>query len=582
MERFELVDLNAVVDNWQLLMMARSSLTPFANHNFEKFLNSFMLGIFRKRYDSFAQSFSLFNHIREWVLEYMVLEFWAMFLLYYYANLNQPSVSNISGISGVSGVSGVDASTLPNAQAMLGESLKAKFLTIMTRLVGNAFYIGLVLSKAAKANVLPPLSPRLEDFQKEARKLEFPTNVPLIKTLKAGNKFIIEELQALFKSTPRNLRKSFDYSLNISPIGYESTMVDLRAKLRRELPTEWMKVFQPIDQGLTYEYPEGYPLPKKFKPNLHKNLHVRMSPADFLQLCLDKKENNTSSNRKVHRQLMKLIKEEEERKQRPKQQSKAARTTKLQKSAQRKVAKFRKTSGLSNLDRSNASITRSRSGNLRQPGHSGRGIITSRNKRSPGNQKSTRAGGKSTSKPNRKKKTTKKKTKNLFKESNTSNTGISNLLSHISSKQYRLPNRIQESASQSYLSRNNSHISGQYLSRNNSMNLSPSASKRYMSPIRTYNRPAGRVKGSNTTGRKRTNSKNLFKMSRTDSQLSWTNGGQNNEKKSNKKATRKGKKGKKNQKIGGKLKKNVFVRNTDSIENSQNTLASATKFKISR
>lgn len=571
---FESVDLDAVIDNWKLLMITRSTLSPFATENYEKSLNSFMYGLFKKRYDSFAYLFSMFNNIREWIYEYMILEFWTMFLLFYYSNREKEKDKEKD--SSVNAVSGMETNTSATADSILGGTLKNKFLTIMTRVVGNAFYIGLVLTKASKSKVLPPIGSRIESFQEEARSLEFPTNVPLIKTLKAGNQFIIEKIRELLKQNLPSLKKYFEYSLEISAIGFENNLTDLRLKINKELKNPKPKIFEPIDLNRFYPYQENEAQPKKFRTNLKKQSNVTFTPYNFMMLCLNPKENNSNHNRKIHKKLLKSIKNEEAKNDRPRKNHK--KRSKIQKSGTKRNIKGNTPNRRFDVGNSNVSISRSRSGNFKSPAKSGRIVSTSRNNRSPVSGRMVPNKIKST----KKKKNTKKKPKNVFKDSNVSGTGISNLLSHISG-QYQPHGRMRESSSQGYLSRNNSQISGQYLSRNNSVVLKNGSPRRYASPVRSYRNPSQRNNGSPRTGKKKivskSPSKNVFKMSRNDSQVSWKSGVST--KKGNKKNTKKVKK-KKTNKIGKKLKPNIFARNTESIESSMNTLANSKNLIASR
>lgn len=173
------LDIKNILNNWRILQYVFLSLG--GQKPLETAVNTYFLNCYRKQYDRFLKGFTKYNKIRKKIFVFMLLEFWAFFLLFYF----HYQLDDFNG------------------------QIRLHFENILTHLTKNTFYIGLILLKAASNRVLDLNVGYLQDFVNRSQTFNFATGVPLIKTLRSNNENAYEGIKSVLQFTNRNLNKFF-------------------------------------------------------------------------------------------------------------------------------------------------------------------------------------------------------------------------------------------------------------------------------------------------------------------------------------------------------------------------------------
>jgi hypothetical protein len=86
------------------------------------------------------------------------------------------------------------------------------FESIFTQLLKSVFYISLIISKAVKNNFIQNDKQNIEGLSKHLQKYNFPTGIPLIKTLKINNENIFLSLKNVINSLDISFSMQFEKS----------------------------------------------------------------------------------------------------------------------------------------------------------------------------------------------------------------------------------------------------------------------------------------------------------------------------------------------------------------------------------
>ena len=218
-EFLDFADVERVVDNWTIIVSTLEDLKNEGRVN--TLANTFFLRIFLKQYGNFSLVFSSFNQIRLRVKEMMILEFWAFYVVFYFLHEE----------------GGIEPLSLGNLEV------------VFTLLLRSIYYISLILVKAKKSGILPIQGSSLEKFNYLVKKFNFPTGVPLIKTVKEGNSVIREKLRKILFYTSRRVRRHFEWTMENVKMNYEEVLAHVSVHLSSELKRRSRKVFIQINTG---------------------------------------------------------------------------------------------------------------------------------------------------------------------------------------------------------------------------------------------------------------------------------------------------------------------------------------------
>jgi hypothetical protein len=259
------VDFDWIVASWNLLIKTKQNL--FNEDDLETPVNTFFAQIFQKKYSNFAAIFSNFNNINTEIREMMILEFWSYFVIFFFIH-EEGEIEPLS------------ISSLENVYSLLLQSI---------------FYVGLILSKAKKSSILNIKSTALKKFNNEMKKFGFPTGVPLIKTLRQGNKVIRKKVKKILFYTSRRIRRQYEWTLNNLDLDYDKMMVYLMTSLPNEFKTRSKKIFpvynlKKLNLKKESEYDE-IPFLNLIKKKITAN--------EFIKSALDSKKNNFQLKKKV-------------------------------------------------------------------------------------------------------------------------------------------------------------------------------------------------------------------------------------------------------------------------------------------
>lgn len=261
-DEFDSLEIQNVLNNWRILQCLYVSLQTENPRQVEPSLHTFFVNIFRKQYDIFLRGFTRYNKIRKKIFGFMVLEFWVFFLLFYIQYEKEKKKNS---------------------------SIDSLFKQVLGHLTKNTFYVGLILLKAANFNVLALEVGYLQNFINRSQSFNFPTGVPLIKTLRSNNDAAFEKLNQILISCPRNLQKLFKRTFVGDYSDYSDFLGAVRAPLMMELKSTAQYIFKTMDESFFYgEYPFGMNSP------VLESFRTPQRTSVFFSLCLDAQLNRYS------------------------------------------------------------------------------------------------------------------------------------------------------------------------------------------------------------------------------------------------------------------------------------------------
>ena len=279
-DEFNALEIQNVLNNWRVLQCLFVSLQTDNLRQVEPSLHTFFVNVFLKQYNVFLRGFTRYNKIRKKIFAFMVLEFWVFFLLFY----------------------------LRYQKGSRSAPLDALFQQVLGHLTKNTFYVGLILLKAANFNVLNLEVGYLQNFINRSQSFNFPTGVPLIKTLRSNNDAAFEKLNQVLLSCPRALQKLFKRTFVGDFADYSAFLAAVRAPLMMELPSSAQYIFKTMDESFFYgEYPFGVGSP------ILESFRTPQLPRVFFSLCLDSELNGYSPPRLKQSQKVSTTKPKEKR-----------------------------------------------------------------------------------------------------------------------------------------------------------------------------------------------------------------------------------------------------------------------------
>lgn len=203
-EFWPLVELGKVLQNWKLLVHVRERLAQAGD--LATIVNTYFLRLFEKKASYLESVFSDFNNINAEVREMMLLEFWAYSVLFYFLH-EEGEIESLS---------------------------QGPLETVFTVLLRSVFYIGLILTKAKRARLLDIKTPLLRRFNQQMKQFEFPSGVPLIRTLREGNKTIRQKLKKVLFYATRRIRRQYQWTLDNLHMRFEKLVEESATSLSGE------------------------------------------------------------------------------------------------------------------------------------------------------------------------------------------------------------------------------------------------------------------------------------------------------------------------------------------------------------
>lgn len=212
-EFLPLVELDKILQSWALLEHARKRLAQPGR--LEVAVNTYFLRLFEKKGSYLVSLFSDFNNIGGEVRETLVLEFWTYITLFYFLH-EEGEVESLS---------------------------QGPLEVIFTVLLRSVFYMGLILNKAKRARILDIKTPCLRRFNDRMKELGFPSGVPLIRTLREGNKTIRQKLKKVLFYTSRRIRKQYQWTLDNLQKRFEKLVTESSNAICSELKNKHKNEF---------------------------------------------------------------------------------------------------------------------------------------------------------------------------------------------------------------------------------------------------------------------------------------------------------------------------------------------------
>lgn len=166
-ENFEKLSVEGTIARWQGLLSMLDIATTRSMGEFAQ-MDKLQLELVLNLINSFTN----YNDIKDKILYHCMLETWS-FLLAFYAINEIPSPG-----------------PAPSSWSCLEIALKY--------IIQNIFYVCLIVIKASRSKLIVTDCTPFEAFVGQLQKFNFPTGVPLIKTLKVNNEVVAFNLRRLF------------------------------------------------------------------------------------------------------------------------------------------------------------------------------------------------------------------------------------------------------------------------------------------------------------------------------------------------------------------------------------------------
>lgn len=182
-ENFVKCDMGAVIDSWKELAEAYGTSTKGKNPI--AIINAILFNFQPSIVKSFIDVFTDYNSIKQKVQVFYFMKIWTVTSFIYFNDKNKNKVDG---------------------------KLLTWFETMLSQLLQSVFYLSLIISKAIRNGFVENEKQNFESFSKGLHKFQFPTGVPLIKTLKANSDNIMFSLKNVLTNTFPTLAMELDKS----------------------------------------------------------------------------------------------------------------------------------------------------------------------------------------------------------------------------------------------------------------------------------------------------------------------------------------------------------------------------------
>ena len=182
-ECFNQTDLNYVSKSWYDLANAYEIVSKGKNpiNNISSMIAALRVEIIQK----FLSVFTDYNQIKQKIGMLYFMKLWALFVFIY---INEKAKYNI------------DIKT------------RTWFEAILHQLLQSAFYVSLIISKAMRNGIINKKNQEFEGLSKYLHKFQFPTGVPLVKTLKTNIDNIHFSIKNVLNNTNKTIGIQFEKS----------------------------------------------------------------------------------------------------------------------------------------------------------------------------------------------------------------------------------------------------------------------------------------------------------------------------------------------------------------------------------
>lgn len=182
-ENFEQVNMQYVMQSWVDLTAIYEHISNSKNPI--NVIKAFMRNFSPQSHSDFIGVFTDYNHIKQKVKSFYFLKMWACVLFVY---INDATQGNF------------DLKTF------------TWFEAIFSQLLQDVFYISLIISKALRNNFIRNSKQNVEGFSRHLQKYNFPTGIPLIKTLKTNNENVFLSLKNVIGTLDVSFSMQFEKS----------------------------------------------------------------------------------------------------------------------------------------------------------------------------------------------------------------------------------------------------------------------------------------------------------------------------------------------------------------------------------
>ena len=182
-EKFEQLNIHEVIQTWSYLSSIYEHI--ITNKNPINAIHSLINHFNPPSNAEFIEVFTEYNNIKQKIKNFYFLKIWSCILFIY---INDMKKNN------------------------LDLKLLTWFETIYCQLLQSIFYVSLIISKALRNNCIQNDKQKIEYFSKYLQKFNFPTGIPLIKTLKANNENVFLALKNVLNMLDPSLSIQFEKS----------------------------------------------------------------------------------------------------------------------------------------------------------------------------------------------------------------------------------------------------------------------------------------------------------------------------------------------------------------------------------
>ena len=182
-KNFECINMHHIIQSWNELSNIYDHISN--NRNPINIINSMIKNFNPPSHVDFIEVFTEYNHIKQKVRNFYFLKIWSSLLFIYIHD---------------------------KMKGKFDLKLITWFETIFCQLIRSVFYISLIISKALRNNFIKNEGHNIEYFSKQLQKFNFPTGIPLIKTLKTNNENIFLSLKNVLNSLDISLSMQFEKS----------------------------------------------------------------------------------------------------------------------------------------------------------------------------------------------------------------------------------------------------------------------------------------------------------------------------------------------------------------------------------
>lgn len=223
-EGFEKVSMQHVLQSWTELTSVYEYITN--SRNPINVISAFIRNFHPASHVGFMDVFTDYNHIKQKVRNFYFLKTWACALFVY---INDLSKGNFD------------------------LKMFTWFEAIFNQLLQSVFYMSLIISKALRNNFIKNDQHNVESFSKYLQKYNFPTGIPLIKTLKTNNENVFLSLKNVIGTLDVSLSMYFEKS-NLKDLDcLNSCFKNVLSFLGPLMSQKYQSSFHALVSNLTYK-----------------------------------------------------------------------------------------------------------------------------------------------------------------------------------------------------------------------------------------------------------------------------------------------------------------------------------------